>query len=261
MDKMTKQTKAAKAKAEEEALNRVLCWVAGGAVLEFLLMLLNRYWSHYTAAQIDLRVALGTAVKILAVAALVCAAGALYWWQDVRKSGKSANMPGTLCLFMAGVSASCFGAWFFSEKGLELMCYLVPAVVVLALIYYLYQREFFLIAGQSALTLLGIWVCGRGLGSAQAWICYGYGAVVVLLAAGSALLCRKAQADNGAATLGGKKRQLFHKEANYALMYLGALVTVAVTLAAMLGLTQMALYGVAVAWLLVMAVYYTVKLM
>ena len=74
MDNNVKKKKAARAKAEEEALNRILSWIAGGSVLEFLLMLLNKYWNHYTAAQIELRVALGTAVKFLAVAGLLCAA-------------------------------------------------------------------------------------------------------------------------------------------------------------------------------------------
>ena len=44
MDKNKKPTKAAREKAEEEALNHILCWVAGGTVLEFLLLLLNRYY-------------------------------------------------------------------------------------------------------------------------------------------------------------------------------------------------------------------------
>ena len=78
MDKNAKQKKAAKARAEEEALNRILCWITGGVVLEFLLLLLSRYWTHYTVDQIDLRLALGTAVKILAVAGLCCTVGAGY---------------------------------------------------------------------------------------------------------------------------------------------------------------------------------------
>ena len=104
MDKNAKQKKAAKAKAEEEALNRILCWVAGGAVLEFLLLLLSRYWSHYTVEQIDFRVALGTAVKILAVAALCCAAGAGYWWNSARKKGQRRNCTGKFRKRNSGLS-------------------------------------------------------------------------------------------------------------------------------------------------------------
>lgn len=261
MDKNAKQKKAARAKAEEEALNRILCWVAGGSVLEFLLLLLSRYWTHYTVAQIDLRIALGTAVKILAVAALCCAAGAGYWWLSARKSGKGTNLPGTLCLFMAGVSVTCFAAWIVSDIGLKLMSFAIPAVVVLALIYYLYQREFFLIACQSVLALLGIWLCGRGLGGRYSIICYAYvvGAAVLLLLA--ALLCRKAQGDRGEVELGGKSWGVFAKDANYALLYAGAIVALVTLIMAAIGIATLALYGVAVAWLLIMAVYYTVKLM
>ena len=88
MDKNEKELKAAKAKQDEAALNRVLFWIVGGALLEFLLLLLNRYYSSYTVAQIQLRVALGTAVKIMAVAALVCAVATAVWWRMARTNGK-----------------------------------------------------------------------------------------------------------------------------------------------------------------------------
>ena len=137
MDKNAKQLKAAKERQEEAALNRVLCWIAGGAVLEFLLLLLNRYYSHYTVAQIELRVALGSAVKILAVAALACAAAGAFWWNNTRKNQKRGTLPGILTLFLAGVSISCFATWLFDTAGLRLMYLGVPCVIVLVMIYYL----------------------------------------------------------------------------------------------------------------------------
>ncbi|MCI8651003.1 MAG: hypothetical protein HFF05_00990 [Oscillospiraceae bacterium] len=261
MDKNAKQIKAAKAKEEEATINRILCWVVGGSVLEFLLMLLNRYWSHYTAAQIDFRVALGTAVKILAVAALACAAGALFWWNNAWKSGKGMYVPGTLCLFMTGVSVSCFAAWGFSGQGLMLMCYVVPAVVILAIIYNLYQREFFLVACQSALSLMGIWLCEKGTGGAYAPVCYAYVVVSTLLLLLAAGLCRKAQGNEGKVDVKGTKYRVFSKDANYGILYAGAVVALLVLVVAAIGITPVILYAVTVTWLLVMAVYYTVKLM
>lgn len=261
MDKNAKQKKADKVRAEEEALNRILCWVAGGAVLEFLLLLLSRYWIYYTGAQVNLRIALGSVVKILAVAGLACAAGGAYWWNSVRKGEKSAKLPGTLCVFMLGVSLSCFATWFGSDTGLRMMSYLVPAVVVLALIYYLYQREFFLISCQSCLALLGIWLCGRGLGGGKGIICYGYVAVAALLLLFTAFLCRKAQGEQGVVELGGKSWKCFSKDANYGLLYAGAVIALVMLILAAIGLPPLVLYAVSVAWLLIMAVYYTVKLM
>lgn len=261
MDNNAKKKRAEKAKAEEAALNRILCWVTGGAVLEFLLLLLNRWWSHYTVEQIDFRVALGTAVKILAVAALACAAGAAYWWNNARKNGRGSNLPGTLCLFMAGVSVSCFAAWFVSGTGLQLMSYAVPAVVVLALIYYLYQHEFFLLACQSVVALLGIWICGKGQGGSYQMLSYAYVVIGAALVMASAWLCRKAQGDQGKVELGGRTWNLFSKDASYGILYAGAVVALVTLILAAIGISQMILYGVAVAWLLIMAVYYTVKLM
>lgn len=260
MDKNAKQKKAAKAKAEEEALNRILCWVTGGAVLEFLLLLLNRYWSHYTVDQIDLRIALGTAVKILAVAALACAAGAGYWWNNARKNGKGINLPGTLCLFMLGVSVSCFAAWVVPSAGLQMMSFVVPTVVILALIYYLYQHEFFLIGCQSALALLGVWLCSRGMGGSYKLVCYAYVAVAAVLLLLLAFLCRKAQGEGGTVELAGKSRSFFSRDANYALLYAGAVIALVTIIVAAIGISSMVLYAVSVAWLLIMAVYYTVKL-
>ena len=261
MDKNAKRKEAEKIRAEEEALNHILCWMVGGAVLEFLLLLLNRYWTHYTGAQVNLRLALNSVVKILAVAGLVCAGGAGYWWSSARKNGKGVNLPGTLCLFMVGVSVTCFAAWFGSDAGLRLMSFAVPAAVILALIYYLYQHEFFLLATQSVLALLGIWMCSRGLGGGRSVFCYGYVIVAALLILAAAGLCRKAQGDRGKVELAGKEWNLFSRDANYGLLYAGAVIALVTLIVAAIGISSVVLYAVVVAWLLIMAVYYTVKLM
>lgn len=261
MDKNMKRKKAEKAKAEEAALNRILCWVTGGVVLEFILLLLNRYWNAFIVGLSQLQTALDIGIRIMAVAGLICAAGALYWWDCARKSGKGTDLPGTLCLFMLGVSVSCFASWIFSSPGLRLMCVVVPVTVLLALVYHLYQHEFFLLACQSALSLLGIWICGRGMGGVYSALCLLYvilAAVLLLLGAG---LCRKAQSGEGLVEWRGVSHRLFSKDANYALLYAGALIALVLLIVAAIGLTAMALYAVAVAWLLIMAVYYTVKLM
>lgn len=261
MDKNLKQTRAAKAKAEEAALNRILCWVTGGSVLEFLMLLLNRYWTNHRVSEIMLWAALHTVVKVVAFAALAAAAGAFVWWRSVRKAGRNANLPATLCVTLAGISAGSFATWFFGDAGIRVMYVLTPAAVVLALIYYLYQREFFLLACQSALSLLGVWLCAQGLESAKAFICYLYVALAALVILASAYLCYKLQTGKGVLEWEERKWRIFSKDANYVWLYLGAAVALLTMICALLGLSQMALYAVSVAWLLVMAVYYTVKLM
>lgn len=260
MDKNTKQMKAIRAKQEEAALNRVLCWLVGGSVLEFLLLLLNRYYNHYTVSQIDLRIALGTAVKVLAVAALVGALACGAWWNSARKSGKSTTIPGALGLFLAGGSVSCFATWFFAGAGLKLMYLAVPAAIVLAFIYYLYQREFFLVAAMSAEALLGVWVCARALGGKYAPVAYVYLLVAAVDLVCALLSCRKAQGDNGKVTFRGRTILTLSRDANYALLYASAVIALATLAAAVLSVPTTILLAVLVAWLLIMAVYYTVKL-
>lgn len=261
MDKNQKPTKAAREKAEEEALNRILCWVAGGTVLEFLLLLLNRYYYRFKVSEYAIMSALDVAIKILAVAGLLCAAAAFYWWNGAKKAKKSVMLPATLAFFMLGVSVSCFAAWFFYGSGIQLMYVTVPAAVVLAVIFYLYQKEFFLIACESAMTLLAVWVCSKGLGGQYAGIAYAVVALAALVVVATAGLCRKAQAGNGVMEVNGKNVRFFAKDANYAMLYLGAIILLLVLILAAIGISQMALYAVTVAWLLVAAVYYTVKLM
>lgn len=261
MDKNAKQLKVAKASQEEAALNRVLCWIVGGAVLEFLLLLLNRYYSHYTVAQIELRVALGTAVKVLAVVALACAAVGAFWWNRARKSNKRTGLLGLVTVFLAGVSIGCFATWFFDTAGLRLMYLAVPCVVVLAMVFYLYQHEFFLVACVSALALLGTWVSSRGLGGMYAALTYLVVILSALVVLAGALLCRKAQAGGGAVEYRGRKLQIFAKDANYTLLYLSEAIALVVLVASALGVVSVILRAVAVAWLLIMAVYYTVKMM
>lgn len=262
MEKNVKQSRAAKAKAEEAILHRVLCWFAGGAVLELLLLILNRYYNNYRAGEIELRLALGTAVRIAAVAALACACAAAYWWNGARKAGKATTLPALLSFFLLGVSGSCFAAWFFPAAGLALAIVAVPVTIVLAMIFYLYQHEFFLVALQSTLGILGVWICGKGNGGMYAAVGYAYVAVAAVLVGIAALVCKKAQTNDGVVERkGGQPMRLFTKGCNYTFLYAGAVITAAALICAALGIASAILYAVQVAWLLAMAVYYTVKLM
>ena len=116
-------------------------------------------------------------------------------------------------------------------------------------------------ACSTAVSLLGSWLASRGVGGRYAFVVYIYAvlaAVAVLAAAG---LIRKAQGAGGMVEYKGEKRRVFPKDANYSLLYLTAVITVAVLAAGALGVGAMILYGASAAWVLVMAVYYTVKLM
>lgn len=256
MDKNTKRMKAERAKQEEAALNRILAWLAGGAVLEFILLLVNRRYSYA-----DTWALMRVVIKVMAVVGLVgCVAGIL-WYCSARKRGAGTVAPAVCALFSAGLSLGGFAPWFLGYTGLRLAYIAVPVVVVLVLVYYLYQREFFLQACAAVLGLLGAFLAGKGRGSSLAVVVWLYVAAAVALLALCAWVFRKAQGNAGKVEWKGKTFRLFTRETNFALLYAGAAVNAAVILAAVLGVPPIFLYGVAAAWLLVMAVYYTVKLM
>ncbi len=254
-----KEMKLQREKQEDVVLNKVLWWIVGAVVLEFLLLLLNRAYTYYTPAGIGLAQALRTAFKVLAVVLPICFVALLVWYRAARKSGRGTRLSGALTLVALALAVCAVVVALFGSAGIQLLYVAVPAVAALALIYYLYQHEFFLVAVLSALGLLGVHLIPRADISTVA--AYGYGVALLVILVAVLLLARRLQTGNGRLSLGGKPVDLLPQNANYALIYATCGVVAAVTAAAFLMGALALLYGVLVAWLLIMAVYYTVRLM
>lgn len=256
---MDKRTKAERAKQEEAAMNRVLIWIGGSVVLEALLLLLNRFYSNYQVKDIEIAVALRGVFDVLAVAFPVCfIAGAAWWVLSIRK-GERRVLPQVVTT-VAGVLAVCaLMVHFYAGTGIKVLYVAVPCVAVLALIYYLYQREFFLMALMGAAGILGLWLLNRRI--AHPVVVYGYLAAEVLFLVAAAVAAHLLQGRDGVALLGGKRMELLPKETNYTLLYATCLVVALVQVIGLVMGPLMMLYGVLIVWLLAMAVYYTVKLM
>jgi len=260
MDKNTKQIKVSKAQQEETVLNRLLCWLTGGAVLEFLLLLLNRYYNDYTSEMIALSGALRTVVKIVAVVALACAAVLMVRWRAQRRRGEGTLWSGVGAAFLLGLSLSCFATWLVGPNGLRCSYVAVPVAIVLIAIYYLYQREFFFQSCCAALALMGIWIISNGRGSSMRPFAYAYAIVATAMILFGIVLYWKAQGNQGEITFRGQSMRLFPPDANYPLLYAGAAIHAAVIIAALFFTASVVLYGTVTACVLIMAVYYTVKI-
>lgn len=255
--------KAQKMKREDEALQKAIYWILGAVVLELALLLLNRYYIDYKASEIDLMLGIHSALGILSAVFPVCCLASLFCWVRNRKAGKSAGVPQALTMVTAVLSACVIVLRFFNGgRAVKALYIAVPVVAVLAIIYYLYQHEFFANAVLCAAGLLGLWMGQRAGGHAV--VVYGYLVVLAVVLVAVVLACRKMSRAGGVLAVGGKERQIFPKSANYVLTYVTCgvvAVDVIASLALAAVLAPMALYGVLVAWLLVMAVYYTVGLM
>ena len=258
MDK--KERQAQRAKQEDEILVKVLWWIVGCVVLEALVLLLNRYYVNYTASQIDLAYALHKSViPVLAVVFPVCFVAALLLWLAARKKGKLVRLTAGLTLAFLALAVCAVVTYFFAGTGIRFLYIAVPAVAVLALIYYLYQREFFCAAVLSALGLLAVRVVPQHAGHPA--LSYGYAIVLAVALVGAAVVFTVMRASGGKLKLKGDWVQVLPKNANYALLYATCAVAAAVLAASLFLGALTLLYGVLVAWLLILAVYYTVRLM
>lgn len=256
-----KEQKLQREHQEDVVLNKVLCWIVGSVVLEFLLLLLNRYYVNYNATPESIALAgtLRTLFKVLGVVLPICAIAAVAWYLTQRKKGSAKPVHGLLALILVVLAVCALVIALFSDSGIQLLYTAMPGVAVLALIYYLYQREFFVCAVLSAMGLLGVHLIPRT--GISAVVAYGYAVLVAAALVAALILGRKLQASKGMMDVQGKQVEFFSKNANYTMLYVTCGVVAVVLVAAVLVGSMALLYGILVAWLLIMAVYYTVRLM
>ena len=260
---MDKNQKEEQRRQEDLALNRGLMWVGAAVVLELLLLLVNKYFINYTtsAESIALAGAFHTGLAGVRLAALAAAVACAVWTVLKVKKGEKAGRPTVALIGSAAVLFCAHVALSFQDSGVRMLFILVPAWAALALVYYLYQREFFISAALTGLGAVTVWLLRHGGG--QPLTKYGFLVLTgVVLVAGAVVLGGVRQT-KGEMTVLGRKVQLLPEDANYAVLLATALVNVAaIALGMFLGGT-MAYYliYVLVAWLFGLLVYYTVKMM
>ncbi len=264
-DNMDKKQKTAKDRQEDAALNRALLWVAGAVILEGLLMLVNRYYINFYTDEFEVALAqwIGTAIRIGCILFLLLAIAGGVWFFRRRKSGKTTLLSGVAALSALALAIFCGILWGFYPSGVTLLFVLVPAVAVLALVYYLYQRECFLAIFLSALGVLGMWLVRKGSAGPYVRLIQVYLLVMAIVSLAALLVLYWLRKQNGVMTLQGKQVRILHKKANYPLLYLTCvvmLVAFAAALFAAPALTYYLIFGLII-WVFVLVVYYTVQLL
>lgn len=254
-----KKELSAQSRREDEVLNRALLWIGGAAILILLLLLTNRYYVRYRTTEIEIAAALARVVlPVVAAAALIGCLAGIALAVNASKKKRDVKWPVALAVFCGGLCLSTAAVWRYHATGVQVMCAVIPAAAVLALVYYLFQREFFLIAVTTGIGIAGLWLVRRAAAPHQVLL-YAYlvFAAAVLLAA--ALLSRKLQ------TAGGmwKDKRIFSKNASYSMIYVTCAIVAVLLIAAVVVGASAAYYLMfpAIGWLVVMAVYFTVKLM
>lgn len=258
---MSNQTKDRSVQSlhEDEVLARAMLWIGGAAILLLLLLLGNRYYVHYRTNEVLIAAALNRwALPLLAVLGLVAGAGGAALAVRRRKTGQSMKWPVALGLFGVSFAVCAAVLWKFHAAGVQILYGMIPTVAVLALVYYLYQREFFLIALSSAVGIFSLWLLQRMGGShgVSYYLCL---FLAIAFQVALRYLSYQAKTNDGM----WKGRQILPKQAAYRLVDVTCILMAALCIVA-IALSSSVIYYMmfpAVGWLVVMAVYFTVKLM
>jgi hypothetical protein len=252
---MKKQSPAAK--KDEQIFYKILILFLAAFVAEVIFLVLNRLYL-YAGTFMTAR----AIVQVLSYVSIAAAAAGIILFAALLKKGKARR--GTF-VFLAGAAGllACWWMEFFYPHGAKYLCYLVPVVLILGLVYYIYPRDFFCSAAMGTVVLLDLWAARRVLGNPKwmgtMWV---LAAVLAVLLAAFGLLSWKLSKSQGKGTLFGKSYDILPQKAKYPLLYATAIGSIAILLGAMLlGPTAayflMFLLG---AYLLVLIVYYTAKL-
>ena len=256
---MATQNKSAKRQQEDAALNRVLLWFGGTVLLELLVLLLNRFYINGT---VQMTAVLNNVILGVGVGGVILAVAAGLLLTRNRKEKKTVLVPATGLVFGVALAVCCLITFLWHSAGLDLLYTLIPAVCVLALVYYLYQREFFTVSLLSGGTLLATWLLWKAGGAPNPFT-YGVCVLVAVLAAAIAVMTRVLQMNDGQLGKQTAKIRVFQKNATYLCIYITCGISALVLLAGLL-LGATAAYAalfLTVAWIFIMAVFYTVRLM
>lgn len=255
---MDKKQREARRHQEDIALQRGLLWVAGAIVLEVLLVLLNRFYVNYSLSEAGVQtyLALHQVMLVLRIAAPVAAVLALAWTGWQLKQEKKFALPLIVSIALAAVAVCAHVAIKYRAPGMSMLYWLVIAWAVLAMVFYIYQREFFMGAAACGMSVLALWFARYGAG--------GRPEAILILAAIAVVTAAAFWLKKTDGALPGKKTiQFLPAETNYAVLLVTCLASLAVVVAAMVAGGAVAYYlmFVMVAWLFALFVYYTVKLM
>lgn len=245
---MDKREKTVRQREEDAALEKILYWIGGSALLVVLLRLVRGYY---------------TLLPLLGAAGVALAVASFCMVRRMRQAGKETMFLSALGVFFLGFAACTLGIWCLGgvPGSIRLFNYAVIGLGVLATIYYLYQRDFAAVAFVSALGLLGLWLIFLEGNGVRLYLAV---TLLLILVVAVAVLARYLQGHSGMLTLKGRKVEALPKSTSYSLIYITcAMVAVLLVAALVFGgaPNQMVYYAVPVAWFLIMAVYNTVKLM
>ena len=255
MAKKTNVKRVARAEKNNRNMNRALELLTAGFLAEFYLLLVNNYFVRGTVNQL---VTMSYVLEALVFVGLaLVAAGIVLLIVGKKKEKDFAKL--TKWLLIAGVFFTLSSELMLKiyPQGTTAMCIFVPVVMILGVIFLMYQREFSVQTAALALSILAMVLMNRGSGN-WSLVVKGYSICAAAVIAVMLVIAYKAQRGDGCV---GSVR-IFPSGADYKMLYV-VLAVCLVAIVAALFVGSIAYYGV---WalsvlLFILAVYYTVKML
>lgn len=236
-------------------MNGALKYFLGGCVAEFYLLLVRRYYVNGTAEQLVAWDPILQKLMYMGLALFAIGVVLAVLWRKTRDWKRSTAQIVLLSgLFLA------VGNWVIRAvypNGSMVMCVLVPAVMLLGVLWSLYARECFYALSVLCSGILAVWICRHGAESSL-WrlrVMLGVGIYLVLLAA-TVFFTYRAEHNKG---LLGSFRFL-PADADHLVIYAACGLSAAATVLSLMS-AFIAYYALWVLGLVVfaLAVYYTVR--
>ena len=242
---------------EDAAFNKMLLWLLGAVVVELFIMLVKQVYVNYLAGWMVYHI-LDVFFLVFTFLGAVLAAAGIVWALLNYRGGRSAVVPCICAAVAAGLWVMSGLSYYVYPDGMNIVMILPAVAAVLIVVYFLYQRVFFLNTLITADGLMVLWMYQQYYWEHPTMMRVFFIAGFVLLAMAlvlSLLLYR------GGGKLGGLR--MMPAGTGYLMTWITCGVTVlAMALALALG-TAAGLYLLfaLVAWEFVQAVFYTVRLM
>ena len=257
----TRNQELTKQQAEDRVFNRMLLWLAGAVVVELIMLLFNRVYVHARVSELGVVPVWRTVLLILLVVGIILFAAFLAGGIQLRKGdGQSGTLQfilaaGCLCVGVGG-----YAMRQYTSSVAPVVLAVVPGLAVLAMVFYLYQKEFFACALVGGMGILGLWIFRITFGSHNYVL---YLVVALVITALLTLLAWKLQKQEGIWKWKERELTLLPKDTAYPAYYLTAVLTVVLLLIPMALGAAVAYYSIWVlaAWLLILAVFFTSRMM
>ena len=255
-----KERQSQRRRAEDAAFNRMLLWLLGAVVAELVILLVKHFYVDITGTSLSVTIAqvLLAIFRVYRFLGIALTALGVVWIVLARNRGKGVLLPvsltGVACFLWIVFSV----AYYFFDTGLRILMVLPAIAAVLILIYFLYQRAFFVSAALTGGGIAALWLYREYYMNHPRMItaCFIAGWIVLVAAA---VLCWRLKQS------GGKLGQvrLMPSRSHYAVIWITcAVVALAMALGLLFG-SAWSLYLIfgLIGWLFCQAVYFTVKLM